>query len=80
MKKSLHLRAKGIAFPFCASAKEVEVLLRLSHDLEYLCEDGYTYLSNRLDELNAKLFLFLRNIEARLKSRRHQFFKKFEEN
>ncbi|MBU0470782.1 MAG: four helix bundle protein [Nanoarchaeota archaeon] len=62
-----------------ASAKEVGVLLKLSFDLNYLCEDGYTYLSNRLDEVNAKLFLFLRNVESRLKTNRYHFFKKFED-
>ncbi len=62
-----------------ASAKEVEVLIELSKDLGYLSEDGYAYLANRLDELNAKLFLFLRNVEARVGSKRYHFFQKFEE-
>ena len=62
-----------------ASAKEVEVLIQLSKDLGYLSEDGYAYLSHRLDELNAKLFLFLRSVEKRVGSRKYQFFQKFEE-
>ncbi len=62
-----------------ASAKEVEVLLQLCHDLKYLKGDDFTHLSQKLDEVNAKLFLFLRKVEARIGSRRFQFFKKFEE-
>ncbi len=62
-----------------ASAKEVEVLLDLSRDLGYLKEDQYIHLATKLDQLNAKLFLFLRNIEERIGSKRFQFFKKFEE-
>ncbi len=62
-----------------ASAKEVEVLIELSKDLGYLSVDGYSYLAHRLDELNAKLFLFLRNVEKRVGSRRYQFFQKFDE-
>src|SRR3989338_10950708 len=33
-----------------ASAKEVEVLLDLSHDLKYLKDDDYTDLKAKLDE------------------------------
>src|SRR3989344_8308939 len=60
------------------SAKEVEVLLQLSRDFNYLSDDGFTFLSNRLDELNAKLFLFLRNMEARIPNRKQKFFRKLE--
>lgn len=63
-----------------ASAKEVEVLLDLCHDLKYLKPADYTHLTCILDELNAKLFLFLRNVESRIENRRFHFFKKFEEN
>lgn len=62
-----------------ASAKEAEVLLQLCRDLKYLKGDDFTHLSHKLDEINAKLFLFLRNVEARIGSRRFRFFKKFEE-
>src|SRR3989344_8166602 len=62
-----------------ASAKEVEVLLQLSQDLNCFNGDTFVILSKKLDELNAKLFLFVRNIEARLNSRRFEFFKKVEE-
>ncbi len=62
-----------------ASAKEVEVLLNLCCDLKYLDELQGKQLVLKLDEVNAKLFLFLRNIEARIGSSRYHFFKKFEE-
>ena len=62
-----------------ASAKEVEVLLSLSHDLKYLDYHNFKLLAGKLDELNAKLFLFLRNVEARVPNKKYQFFQKFEE-
>tara|TARA_Y100000310_G_scaffold124700_1_gene123370 strand:+ start:339 stop:755 length:417 start_codon:yes stop_codon:yes gene_type:complete len=62
-----------------ASGKEVQVLLDLSRDLGLLGDDGYTFLSGRVDEINAKLFLFLRNAEQRIPHKRHHFFKKFED-
>ena len=61
-----------------ASAKEVEVLLDLSKDLSYLSEQDFLLLAPKLDELNAKLFLFLRNVESRIPGKRYHFFKKFE--
>lgn len=62
-----------------ASGKEVEVLLNLCYDLNYLTSKDFTKLSNQLDEVNAKLFLFLRNIADRVNHKRYKFFKKFEE-
>jgi len=62
-----------------ASAKEVEVLLNLCHDLKYLSKQDSELLSFKLDELNAKLYLFLRNVESRVKSPKRQFFQKFED-
>jgi four helix bundle protein len=61
------------------SAKEIEVLLSLSYDLGFLNKKEYDQLDNQLDELNAKLYLFIRSIESRIKSNRYQFFKKFDE-
>ena len=61
-----------------ASAKEVEVLLDLSKDLSYLSEQEFLFLVPTLDELNAKLFLFLRNVESRIPGKRYHFFQKFE--
>ena len=60
-----------------ASAKEVEVLLNLCKDIGYLNESNYILLNNMLDELNAKLFLFIRSVEVNVKSSRFQFFQKF---
>ena len=62
-----------------ASAKEVEVLLCLCKDLKYFSNNTYYTLNQQLDEVNAKLFLFLRNIEERVNSKKYQFFKKFED-
>jgi len=62
-----------------ASAKEVEVLLQLCRDLSYFNEKSYNYLAEKLDELNAKLFLFLRNVESGIEDKKSRFFKKFEE-
>ncbi|NQV91488.1 four helix bundle protein [Candidatus Woesearchaeota archaeon] len=62
-----------------ASAKEVEVLVNLCFDLGYLNKENYQLLSYKSDELNAKLYLFLRNVESRVKSPKRQFFQKFEE-
>ena len=61
-----------------ASAKEVEVLRRICRDLKYFDENTFTFLASELDDINAKLFLFIRNIESRIKSPRYKFFKKFE--
>ncbi len=62
-----------------ASAKEVEVLLKLSRDLKFFDELTFSHLSKQLDQVNANLFMFLRNIEGRIGGKRHQFFKKFEQ-
>ena len=62
-----------------ASAKEVEVLLSLCKDLGYFSVVTHSRLSKQLDEVNAKLFLFLRNVEERVGSKKYQFFKKFED-
>src|SRR3989338_1402097 len=61
-----------------ASAKEVEVLLDLSKDLKYIDPETHLYLATKLDQVSAKLFLFLRNVERRVNSQRFNFFKKFE--
>ena len=62
-----------------ASAKEVEVLISLCKDLGYFSVDDYALLSSHLEELNAKLFLFIRSVESGVRSNRFQFFQKFEE-
>jgi four helix bundle protein len=62
-----------------ASTKEVEVLLQLSHDLGYLSKEKFESLNTQLDEVCAKLFLFTRNIEARINDRnpKFRFFQEF---
>ena len=70
------LRYLNIAY---GSAKEVEVLLELCFDLNYLEQSDYDFLSESSDELNAKLFLFMRDVESKVTDRRTKFFKKFEE-
>jgi four helix bundle protein len=63
-----------------ASAKEVEVLISLCHDLNYFNDADFKYLAGKLDEVNAKLFLFLRNMGSRVPEKKYQFFRKFEDN
>ncbi len=56
------------------SAKELDVLLSLSKDLGYINQKQYDKIFNKLDELMAKLFKFMNNIE---KKTPHQFFRKY---
>ena len=65
----------GVAY---ASAKEIEVLLSLCFDLGFLKKPDYSFLKESLDEFNAKLFLFMRDIESRVSGNRTKFFRKFE--
>lgn len=73
--KKEFLRYLNIAY---GSAKEVEVLLDLCKDLKYFKNADYRFLSECLDELNAKLFLFMRDVESKV-DKKTKFFKKFEE-
>ena len=59
------------------SAKELDVLLLLSKDLKYIQNKKYTQIEKKLDLLMAKLFLFMSNIEKRIKDKRYNFFRKF---
>lgn len=56
------------------SAKELDVLLSLSKDLGYVNEKDYSRIYKKLDELMAKLFKFMNNIEKRTP---YGFFRKF---
>jgi len=56
------------------SAKELEVLLSLSKDLGYINGRQYSEIYKKLDELMAKLFKFMNNIEKRTP---YGFFRKF---
>ena len=54
----------------------VSIPLNIAEGSAKASEREFAYF---LDELNAKLFLFLRNIEMRVGSKRYHFFQKFEE-
>ncbi|HIH37374.1 four helix bundle protein [Candidatus Woesearchaeota archaeon] len=59
------------------SGKELEVLLSLAKDIGYIKEDRYLFLKEKLDELNAKMYKFIRYIE---KQTPYKFYQSFEEN
>ena len=59
------------------SSKEVEVLLNLSKDLKYINQKQFNMLFDQLDELNSKLYLFTRQIESKIKDKKHYFYGKF---
>ncbi|HLC62296.1 MAG TPA: four helix bundle protein [Candidatus Nanoarchaeia archaeon] len=58
------------------SAKELEVLLSLSKDSEYIKEKEYRAVYLKLDEIMAKLFKFMNNIEKRTP---YGFFRKYDQ-
>ena len=58
------------------SAKELDVLLSMSKDLNYITKSRYDSIFRKLDELMAKLFGFMENIESRFESKR-RFFTKY---
>lgn len=60
------------------SAKELDVLLSMSKDLKYISKKDYDILYNKLDRLMAKLFGFMKNIEARFENKK-RFFTKYKE-
>ncbi|RLE39433.1 four helix bundle protein [Candidatus Woesearchaeota archaeon] len=53
-----------------ASARELQVLLKLAKDLGYVSIFKYEDLIIELDNICAKIFLFLRHIESMSKNRR----------
>ena len=57
-----------------ASAKELAVLIDLSKDVGYIKEDEYNKISDRIDNFNKKIFLFIRHVE---KGTGSSFFQKF---
>lgn len=61
------------------SAKEIEVLLSLGLDLGYFSKENFVFLSKFSTELNAKFFLFIRNIETKIPDQKTHFFRKFKE-
>ena len=58
------------------SAKELDVLLSMSKDLGYITKNQYDSLFGKLDELMAKLFGFMENIESRFENKK-KFFTRF---
>ena len=58
------------------SAKELDVLLSMSKDLNYLTQKDYDNLFSKLDKLMAKLFGFMKNIESRFENKK-RFFSKY---
>ncbi len=60
------------------SAKELDVLLSMSKDLEYITKKDYDFLFNKLDKLMAKLFGFMKNIESRFEDKK-RFFTRYKE-
>lgn len=58
------------------SAKELDVLLSMSKDLDYITKTQYDSIFKKLDELMAKLFGFMENIESRFEKKR-RFFTKY---
>jgi four helix bundle protein len=59
------------------SSKEVEVLLSMSKDLGYISNKDYKVLFAKLDQVMAKLFSFMENIESRFETKK-KFFTKYE--
>ena len=59
------------------SCKELDVLLMMSRDLDYITNDKYEKLFNKLDTLMSKLFGFMKNIESRFENKK-RFFTRYE--
>lgn len=60
------------------SAKETSVLIDLCKDLGYVEVKEYLAISEKLDKLTAKLFLFMRDLEKRVPGKKFNFFQKLE--
>lgn len=55
------------------SGKEIEVLLVLSNDLGFLTDKEFVELSNSLDHVMSKLFLFIRSVEGRIPGTKYHY-------
>ena len=75
VKKSYREFLNFLSYAY-GSAKELDVLLSMSKDLNYITKNQYDPLFNKLDELMAKLFGFMKNIEARFENKK-KFFTRF---
>lgn len=60
------------------SAKELAVLIDLSKDVGYIEEDIYKKISDRIDNFNKKIFLFIRHVEKEY-CEKPSFFQKYKE-
>ena len=60
------------------SAKEVEVLLNLAKDLNYISEKKFNQMFENLNKVMAKMFLFMRDLEKRVPEKKFKFFQKLE--
>ncbi|MBS3124122.1 four helix bundle protein [Candidatus Woesearchaeota archaeon] len=55
------------------SGKEIEVILQLSRDLGFLTSYEFEDLSQHLNLVMSKLFLFIRSVEERIPGTKHHF-------
>ena len=76
-KKSLRQFLNFLSHSY-GSAKELDVLLSISRDLNYVSEKDYNLLFKKLDKLMAKLFWFMDNIEARFEKKK-RFYTRYKE-
>ena len=77
VKKSYREFLNFLSYAY-GSAKELDVLLSMSKDLNYISEKEHNELFSKLDKLMAKLFGFMENIESRFEKKK-KFFTKFKE-
>ena len=69
VKKSPREFLNFLSHSYC-SAKELDVLLMMSRDLNYISKKEYLDFFKRLDKIMAKLFGFMKNIEARFENKK----------
>ncbi len=77
VKKSYKAFLQFLTYAY-GSAKELDVLLSMSKDLDYITKEDYDLLFGKLDKLMAKLFGFMKNIESRFENKK-RFFSNFEQ-
>ena len=74
VKKSFREFLNFLGYAY-GSAKELDVLLSMSKDLNYITKKDYGFLFSKLDGLIAKLFSFMENIESRFEGKKRFFTK-----
>ena len=66
-----------LAYSF-GSAKEIEVLLKLCKDFNYIDDNDYYKIHSDLDEFMGVLFRFMNGVETRItRTNKEKYFKKF---